>query len=206
MRIAVITDSSLKEELLSTGLDESAKISWLSTPEKINATDCYIDLLFDQTQERVAALSGLDNALIIINDIFQQVNVPDHFVRINGWHTLLSGRVVEASGRKEMQQRAEKVFALFKKEISWLPTQPGFITPRVISMIVNEAYLALDEKVSTKDDIDTAMKLGTNYPFGPFEWGRKIGLKNIHGLLEKLSNENKKYKPAPLLSTEAAQS
>ena len=40
-------------------------------------------------------------------------------------------------------------------------------------------FLQLGENVSTRDEIDTAMKLGTNYPFGPFEWAEKIGLKNI---------------------------
>ena len=42
-------------------------------------------------------------------------------------------------------------------------------------MIINEAFLALQEGVSTKEEINTAMKLGTNYPLGPFEWVEKIG-------------------------------
>ncbi len=45
-----------------------------------------------------------------------------------------------------------------------------------MAMIINEAWHALAEEVSTKNEIDTAMKLGTNYPYGPFEWAEKIGL------------------------------
>jgi 3-hydroxybutyryl-CoA dehydrogenase len=68
-------------------------------------------------------------------------------------------------------------------------------------MIINEAYFALDDAVSSKAEIDIAMKLGTNYPWGPFEWAEKIGLNNIYLLLQKLSLTNKRYQPAPTLAT-----
>jgi 3-hydroxybutyryl-CoA dehydrogenase len=57
----------------------------------------------------------------------------------------------------------------------------------------------LGEKVSTKEEIDLAMKLGTNYPWGPFEWAEKIGVENILNLLEKLSQQEERYFPAPAL-------
>jgi 3-hydroxybutyryl-CoA dehydrogenase len=72
-------------------------------------------------------------------------------------------------------------------------------------MIVNEAFFALGESVSTMPQIDLAMKLGTNYPYGPFEWSNKIGLKNITGLLNELSKEEKRYQPAKLLLKEATE-
>ena len=99
---------------------------------------------------------------------------------------------------------AEKVLSQFNKTPEWLDDISGFIAPRVISSIINEAYFALSEGVSTKEEIDTAMKLGTNYPYGPFEWSRKIGLKNIATLLTKLSAEEERYTPSKLLLEEAA--
>jgi len=80
--------------------------------------------------------------------------------------------------------------------------EPGFIAARIIAMIVNEAYLALEDEVSGKSEIDTAMKLGTNYPFGPFEWSVALGIENISALLEKLNKEDNRYKPADLLMKE----
>ena len=71
-------------------------------------------------------------------------------------------------------------------------------------MIINEAYFALEEEVSTKDEIDIAMKLGTNYPFGPFEWAERIGVENVYELLNHLSISNKRYKPSRLLQKEAS--
>jgi 3-hydroxybutyryl-CoA dehydrogenase len=72
----------------------------------------------------------------------------------------------------------------------------GMVSGRILAMIINEAYYTLQEDVSTKEEIDTAMKLGTNYPFGPFEWSEFIGLENIYDLLNKLSRSDNRYMPA----------
>ena len=54
-------------------------------------------------------------------------------------------------------------------------------------MIINEAYFALGEKLTTAEAIDLAMKNGVNYPLGPVEWGEKIGLHYVAQLLEELN-------------------
>lgn len=72
-----------------------------------------------------------------------------------------------------------------KKGIEHHELKTGFHYPRVISMIVNEAYFALEENLATATDIDLAMKNGVNYPLGPVEWGQKIGLKYIVELLSE---------------------
>ena len=52
-------------------------------------------------------------------------------------------------------------------------------------------------------DIDKGMKLGTNYPFGPFEWADRIGVKDVYETLEAIWNETKdrRYEICPLLKT-----
>jgi 3-hydroxybutyryl-CoA dehydrogenase len=84
-----------------------------------------------------------------------------------------------------------------------VPDVAGMITARVIAMIINEAYFTLQANVSTKAEIDTAMKLGTNYPYGPFEWSEMIGLKRINKLLQALTASDNRYTPCALLQTEA---
>jgi 3-hydroxybutyryl-CoA dehydrogenase len=81
--------------------------------------------------------------------------------------------------------------------------QPGFIAPRVIAMIINEAYFAKTEGVSSEEEIDIAMKLGTNYPKGPFEWKKEIGVEQILALLLKLSSTDTRYTPCDMLIREA---
>ncbi len=65
------------------------------------------------------------------------------------------------------------------------PAPSEDVALRVISCIVNEAFLTLSEGVATADDIDLAMKLGANYPKGPFEWAEEIG---SHAILETLDS------------------
>lgn len=84
----------------------------------------------------------------------------------------------------------------------------SFHYPRIISMIINEAYFALEEKLANPEDIDQAMKFGVNYPLGPIEWGQKIGLQNVLDLLQELSQitEDPRYRPSTFLKLNADKS
>ena len=139
-------------------------------------------------------------APIFINAVTKtlvELNTPANVVRINGWNGFLSRTEWEICGI--ITAEVSVIINALQKKIIILPDEPGFISARILAMIINEAWFALGENVSTKKEIDIAMKLGTNYPLGPFEWGEKIGEKNVFQLLQKLSETNKKYLPAPLL-------
>lgn len=62
----------------------------------------------------------------------------------------------------------------------------GFVFPRILAMIINEAAFCVMENVATSEDIDIAMKLGTNYPKGPLEWADEIGLDVVVEILDSL--------------------
>ena len=64
------------------------------------------------------------------------------------------------------------------------------IAERVILAIVNEAYRALGDRVASEADIDRAMQLGANHPFGPFEWARRTGVHEVAAMLDALSDED----------------
>jgi 3-hydroxybutyryl-CoA dehydrogenase len=205
MKTVVISNDALKEEWIQQGGLEDAMFEWISEPGYIKETDCYIDLLFNNDADRINKLKKLQPSLIIVNSVIATLKeLPENFIRINGWPTFLKRQLVEAScNNNDLKIKAEKIFVSCNKSVEWVPDVPGFISARVISMIINEAYFALDEKVSSKHEIDTAMKLGTNYPYGPFEWSEKIGLKNVCELLTTLSKINSRYEPSALLKKEA---
>ena len=75
------------------------------------------------------------------------------------------------------------------------------IVERVILAIVNEAYRALGDEVAAAEDIDQAMRLGANHPFGPFAWSEDAGLHEVVVMLDALSDEDADtFRPAlPLL-------
>jgi 3-hydroxybutyryl-CoA dehydrogenase len=79
---------------------------------------------------------------------------------------------------------------------------PGFIVNRVLMPYINEAVYALYEGIGSVEDIDTAMKLGTNVPMGPLTLADFIGLDTCLAIMEVLHNGmggDSKYRPCPLL-------
>jgi 3-hydroxyacyl-CoA dehydrogenase len=85
------------------------------------------------------------------------------------------------------------------------PRAPVVLT-RLAATIANEACFALGEHVASANDIDTAMKLGYNWPVGPLAWGDGLGWSRALGVLEDLRLvHGEAYRPAPVLRTAAAE-
>ena len=210
MRLVVLANEELKEEFLSTGINDDCKIDWTDSPAELSFykdADAVIDLLFEQNGYDTSHLKDhLPKPVVVtsVNKTISEISFP--FIRINAWPGFLKRNIAEVTCNDDgLKKEAEKVFTLLNRKVEWVPDIKGFISPRVVSMIINEAYFALEENVSTKEEIDVAMKLGTNYPYGPFEWAKKIGLKNIVGLLTELSEAEKRYEPASLLLKETGE-
>jgi 3-hydroxybutyryl-CoA dehydrogenase len=208
MKIVVLTNAILKEELLAQGLQDNVQVEWIDAIAPFHDhpdADGYIDLLFDNDPARIGLLKLITMKPVIINYVTGTLHeLPGNFIRINGWVSFLKRALIEASSQHaDIKIKAENIFAAFTKKTEWTPDIPGFISARVVAMIINEAYFALAEGVSTRDEMDTAMKLGTHYPQGPFEWSKKIGVKNVYELLTALAKIKDRYEPAALLKKEA---
>jgi 3-hydroxybutyryl-CoA dehydrogenase len=82
-----------------------------------------------------------------------------------------------------------------------VPDRTGLVFPRILSMIINEAAQVYSENIASKEDIDTAMKLGTSYPYGLLEWADKLGIDLVYNVLSSLQNEfgDDRYRPHPSL-------
>ena len=76
-----------------------------------------------------------------------------------------------------------------------------YVMARILVALIAQAALAHDRGVASKDDIDTALKYGTNYPRGPFEWSAQIGLDRCARLLEALNHTvtDDRFAVGPLL-------
>lgn len=123
----------------------------------------------------------------------------------NGFPTLFNREFLELCVlKKDDTADLESVCATLKTRFLVVDDRIGLVTPRVICMIINEAYYTVQEKTATRGDIDLAMKLGTNYPYGPFEWCEKIGLKHVYELLDALyrDTQDERYKISALMKKE----
>jgi 3-hydroxybutyryl-CoA dehydrogenase len=127
------------------------------------------------------------------------------FFGFNGMPTLLDRPILEVSLlQKSDEERLSNVCKDLGTTFLAVDDRVGMVTPRVISMIINEAYFTVQEGTASREDIDVAMKLGTNYPFGPFEWCERIGIKHVYELLSAIyaDTRDERYKICPLLKKE----
>jgi 3-hydroxybutyryl-CoA dehydrogenase len=202
MKLAIIANEQLKEEFLSKQILHYANVCFVEEPRNIPA-DTYIvfDLLFENTKERIFLLKQFLPRPVFINAVNETLAGIDHpFIRINAWPTFLKRDITEVAVLPGQEQVMQDAFEYLGWRYQVVPDITGMISPRITGMIINEAYFTLDEKVSTKKEIDIAMKSGTHYPYGPFEWSTKIGLKKIYEMLIQLSKENKSYEVSTLLT------
>lgn len=113
-----------------------------------------------------------------------------HFLGVNAWPELLRRSHWEVAA---FPNASTDAFFRFLAEIGVTPVpvadQVGLVTGRILAMIINEAFWMLQEGTATMSDIDNAMRLGVNYPYGPFEWAARIGIGTIYDLLVALGNE-----------------
>lgn len=98
----------------------------------------------------------------------------------------------------------KELAALLHWEYFSVADKVGMVTPRVIAMVINEACNTLQENTATITDIEMAMKLGTNYPRGPFEWCNRIGIKEVYEILEAVAKNTgeQRYKMCDLLKNQ----
>lgn len=156
--------------------------------------------------------SGSPTALILTSCLgFSTTHIaswtsnPERVVGFATFYPLKDKKVVELTKGLRTEEpafrEAENFFRALGKEPACVKDAPGLVFPRILSLIVNEAARALEEGVAEAEEIDTAMKLGVNYPEGPLRWADRVGLDEILTVLEGLQAETgeDRYRPAPLI-------
>ncbi len=197
MRIFINANESQQEEIslkpADTGIDFHFSRE-LPNTEELNNHDAFF--LLEGENEQID-FNQFRFKPVIINAVSKRLSdyqLPKNVARINGWPGFLQRTIWEiAVPEKDL---FKSLFQKLNWEILVVKDEPGMVTARVVCMIINEAFYALKENVSTKEEIDLAMKLGTNYPFGPFEWAGKIGIEKVFDLLSALSEHDNRCKPS----------
>lgn len=82
---------------------------------------------------------------------------------------------------------AQEFFESIGHAVVLVEDRAGLFLGRTVGSIVNEAVYVVQEEIATAEDVDLAMRLGTNYPRGPIEWGREIGGDRIARILQRLA-------------------
>jgi 3-hydroxybutyryl-CoA dehydrogenase len=196
MILAVLANDLQKEEIATSAFFRNHEVVY---SENISlwgnhTADAVIDLDFDSSPGRIEKLAKLLPKPVLVNSVTDTLDhIHPEFIRINAWPGFLKGACMEAAANHDMQKKAGP---LFGDELVFVKDTPGFISARIVAMIINEAYFTWEAGNSTKEEIDLAMKLGTGYPYGPFEWATKIGVQRIVELLERLCEKDPVYEVA----------
>ncbi|GKQ38740.1 3-hydroxyacyl-CoA dehydrogenase [Streptomyces sp. A012304] len=112
-------------------------------------------------------------------------------------------RIALSASQETSAQALSEAIGLFQalgKEVSVIGDVPGMIVARTVARIVDLAHDAVAKGVATEEDIDTAMRLGVNYPLGPFEWSRRLGRSWACALLDDLHQRDPSGRYAPSLA------
>jgi 3-hydroxybutyryl-CoA dehydrogenase len=213
MRILISGNEDITEELKKM-LPEHLNATYSSNiPHDLSVFEAIIDAGFDSNQKNMAQYATLKNKPVIVSAVKKQLAsaahefgkpINCHLIGMNLLPGFINRKLVELSLLKtESSQAVEQLAVKLDWNIRIVEDRVGMVTPRVVCMIINEACYTLQEGTADIKDIDTAMKLGTNYPYGPFEWADKIGINNVYETLLALYDDTKdeRYKICPLLKT-----
>ncbi len=130
---------------------------------------------------------------------------PARLIGIGLYNSISRAKLLEIAPSKitggKILEKAKNFLNEINLEFAEVPDRAGLVFPRILAMIINEAVQVYSENIASRDDIDTAMKLGTNYPFGPLEWADRLGTDLVYNILTALQNEygEDRYRPHPSL-------
>lgn len=151
------------------------------------------------------AILATNTSSLSITELAGVTKRPDNVIGLHFFNPVPVMKLVEViSGRRTAQEVQDKAIA-FCKDLGKTPVTvdeaPGFVVNRLLIPMINEAIGVYAEGIASVEEIDTAMKLGSNHPMGPLELGDFIGLDVCLAIMEVLYTEfsDSKYRPHPLL-------
>eukprot|EP01059_Diplonema_ambulator_P030626 TRINITY_DN5328_c3_g1_i1.p1 TRINITY_DN5328_c3_g1~~TRINITY_DN5328_c3_g1_i1.p1 ORF type:complete len:308 (+),score=94.64 TRINITY_DN5328_c3_g1_i1:55-924(+) len=151
------------------------------------------------------ALLATNTSSISITRIAAVTSRPEHVIGMHFMNPPPLMKLIEIirgiATSDEAFQMCKELSENLGKTVSVSEDRPGFIANRILMPMINEAFYALMEGVGSPEDIDTAMKLGTNQPMGPLTLADFIGLDTCLAIMKVLHNGlgDSKYRPCPLL-------
>jgi len=184
--------------------------------EELKNVDLLIDQFFGEINVKKRILEKVEGVvfektILAINPLFLSLTqiashtqrrdkviglLPPFYSAINNFVEIVMGVETSEDTYQSLKKFLEKI------DISYIKSRDsaGFVLNRVLASMINEATYMHMYGLATVEGIDQMMKLGANFPLGPFEYADEIGLDNILNLLKLLREElGPKYRACPLL-------
>ncbi|SFG65537.1 3-hydroxyacyl-CoA dehydrogenase family protein [Pontibacter chinhatensis] len=217
MHIVVLSGPEMAAEFKQKFQEEREGVSYTFLQshnlldEQLKPADVVFDFLLHEQPERLSLYAPeqvvfCNAATVQLAALVKEAALerPCTLIGFNGLPTLFNRPVLEVSVLHDgCTAKLHEVCQALGTDYLLVDDRVGMVTSRIICMIINEACYTLQEKTAGIHDIDLGMKLGTNYPKGPFEWANQIGVKNVYEVLQAVYEDTKeeRYKICPLLKT-----
>jgi 3-hydroxybutyryl-CoA dehydrogenase len=175
-----------------------------------------IDLFKAAGVEVESGVTPSKQSLIVITPIGYDVTTAVAELKLDGARTVavdvLFGMkgprtlMVSPATAPEMRDAAQALLASDGQPVVVINDSPGFVAQRVVAMVVNTGCTIAQRGIAAPADIDKGVKLGLGYPFGPLEWGDRLGPGRICFILERLHKfyGEPRYRPSPWLKRRVA--
>ncbi len=210
-----------KERITAADADAAvARIQFTTDVAALADSELVVEAATERAELKFKIFEGLDTAVndqailasntssISITAIAARTNRPSQVIGMHFMNPVPVMKLVEIiRGLQTSDATYQAVNAMAesmgKTTVLAQKDMPGFIVNRVLMPYINEAVFALYEGVATVEDIDVAMKLGTNVPMGPLTLADFIGLDTCLAIMHVLHDGmggDSKYRPCPLLT------
>jgi 3-hydroxybutyryl-CoA dehydrogenase len=215
---AIFLKGIKREKITEAEMNEAkAKLTYTTNMEEVvNEADLVIEAVPEKVEIKKAVFETIDQhakegCLFATNtstmsptEIGSFTSRPQQVIAMHFFNPVHRMQLVEIiRGLETSDETADAIREVAEKmgkETVVVNEFPGFVTSRISALVGNEAFFMLQEGVGTPEEIDKAIKLGLNYPMGPFELVDLVGLDaRLNNLKYLHKTLGEKYRPAPLL-------
>ncbi len=148
------------------------------------------------------AIFATNSSTLSITELASQTGRSDKFIGLNFTYPVAKRELVQIiRGLKtsdDTYQFAKEFVEMMGKTGIQVFESPGHVTVRLMMPLINEAINIVMEGVASEEDVDTAMKLGFDFPYGPLEMADRMGLDAILRVSEAMYKDygDVRYRPA----------
>jgi len=217
-------ETSLDKQLEKWGITQAEKKLILSRIQKVThikelgTCDMVIETIIEDLDAKKEVFEQLDqvcpsNVILASNkctlsltELASSTKYPERVIGMHFIHPVSKVDLVEIIRGLKTSEQTFTETKRFVEEVAdkkgiMVYESPGFVTTRMITLMINEALHLLQEGVASAEDIDDAMRIGYNFQHGPLEMADRFGLDSILAALERMFREygELKYRPSIVL-------
>ncbi|MGG4346309.1 3-hydroxyacyl-CoA dehydrogenase family protein [Paenibacillus lautus] len=217
-------ETSLDKQLEKWGITQAEKKLILNRIQKVthfaelSTCDMVIETIIEDLEAKKEVFSQLDQvcpsqvilasntSTLSLTELASSTKYPERVIGMHFIHPVSKVDLVEIIRGLKTSEHTFTETKRFVEEVSdkkgiMVYESPGFVTTRMITLMINEAMHLLQEGVASAEDIDDAMRIGYNFQHGPLEMADRFGLDSILAALERMFREygELKYRPSIVL-------